>query len=92
MNLLSRRSMSDARAHLDEDADEWALIASLCRDLTLRWGGNFPNRDLFHIEWHPGFGGRLKPEQLERFLEAAGRHGRAYRKTWKLFEPPGGRP
>ena len=88
VNLTRYRSMADAKRRFSEDRDDWATIGRLCRELGLWWGGIFDSYDVFHIEWHPGFKGRLKPDELKRFLAKAGRRGEDYEKTWILFEPP----
>ena len=87
VNLVRYRSMRDARARFTEDEQIWKRIGQLCRELGLWWGGDFDSYDVFHIEWHPGFKGRLKPDELRRFLGRAGARGREYRRTWSLYEP-----
>lgn len=86
VNLVSRGSMADAKKHYDEDREAWALVESTCRDLALWWGGVWGLDEIFHIEWHPGYGGRLTDAQLRDFLELAGDDGADYKKTWVLFE------
>lgn len=87
INLVERASMRDAKAHLRDDADKWATLREIIRDLAFWWGGDFDSRDIFHLEWHPGHGGRLKPDQRRAFFQRAGRKARDYKAVWPLFEP-----
>ena len=69
-------------------AKKWLALGDIAHDLGLVWAGEHKSRDIFHFEWHPGYGGYIKRKELERFLAAAGPAGVHYQRAWKLFPHP----
>lgn len=89
INMTWARGLVEAsRRRRDDPAEHarWERLGEIGRELGLRWGGDMKSDDIFHFEWHPGYGGRLQPRELAAFLRATG-GGKHYEKSWHLFGP-----
>jgi peptidoglycan L-alanyl-D-glutamate endopeptidase CwlK len=90
INMTWAKGLGEAARKRREDPEEharWERLGEIGRSLGLRWGGNMNSDDIFHFEWHPGYGGRLTPKELGAFLQLAGRSGLDYEATWVMLEP-----
>lgn len=85
LNLRGRRSMRDALAHYDEDAQRWRTVARIGGELGLIWGGDWERDEIFHFEWHPGAPSALRKDTLDRLLADAGPEGKHFKRTWPRF-------
>lgn len=92
LNLEGRASMADAKRHFRDDADIWARVGEVARELGLVWGGSWRSSyDPFHFEWHPGDDAVINKRDLARFLRVAGKRGLNCAAVWRLY-PDGDSP
>ena len=88
LNLVGVKSLSAAKKRFGRDRRQWERLGRIALDLGIIWAGDHKSHDIFHFEWHPGYGGLIKRAELVRFLELAGPDGRDFRKVWRLFPHP----
>ena len=90
INMMWAKGLGEAARRRRDDPEEharWERLGEIARSLGLRWGGNMNSDDIFHLEWHPGYGGRLQPRELQAFLKLTGSRGQEYERSWRMFEP-----
>ncbi len=85
-NLAHHADMNVANKHFKAEREQWYIVGEIARGLGLVWGESF--NDIFHLEWHPGFNDRIRPDEFARLRKLTGSTIKNYRASWTLFDTP----
>ena len=90
INMTWAKGLGEAARKRREDPEEharWERLGEIGRELGLRWGGDMRSEDIFHYEWHPGYGGLIQPKELRAFLSFMGKGAKDYEASWRMLLP-----
>jgi len=88
VNLREYRGLRIAKKNYAKDEKKWLTVARIGQELGLSWAGDGRSKDIFHFEWHPGYGGWIRKHEFLGFLKYAGADGQDYKKMWRIFPHP----
>ena len=86
LNLVGRKSMKDALANLEEDQSKWERVGVLAQNLSLTWGRQWGNAEIFHFEWHPGWPDAIRIKTFQKLIRYTGPKVKKYKKAWETFK------